>query len=287
MGVANKRRSSVSDGVYRLAIMKPTQVVVHEADHLATWLTFIGAVGGAIIVAIIAAVTAEKRLKAQLASEERRHRNQMEFDRGETDRAELRRIVDGLAKQLLIVQDVAGSARAVISTSTMLRSIDNPDLLASEKARWKATRDRLRDATDALSGYIQQLNLRLGPEAETLVELASATGDATDVIWINLAREPPTVDGAKDEIGKAYDKITKANREFVQAAHAYMQARLMKMSAQAEPSKSAIARPVEGTPPPQSRWPHLIFGRILPAGRPDEAYQRTFRRWLAARKRPG
>jgi hypothetical protein len=77
------------------------RVIENPPDHLGAWLTFVGVFFGGIIVAIITAVTTQRRLRAQLASEERRHRDQPDFDRAETDRVELRAILESLAERLL------------------------------------------------------------------------------------------------------------------------------------------------------------------------------------------
>jgi hypothetical protein len=88
------------------------RVIENPPDHLGAWLTFVGVFFGGIIVAIITAVTTQRRLRAQLASEERRHRDQPDFDRAETDRVELRAILESLAERLLAVYDAANSRLA-------------------------------------------------------------------------------------------------------------------------------------------------------------------------------
>jgi hypothetical protein len=76
----------------------PTTVyrLVSQSNNLGTWLTFTGA----ITVAVIAAGTAQWRLRSQLSAEMERELEKQSFDRGETDRAELRSILDALAEAL-------------------------------------------------------------------------------------------------------------------------------------------------------------------------------------------
>ncbi len=76
-----------------LAGMRALTVIQASSNDLPAWLAFVGA----IVVAALAALTAQWRLRVQLRSEEKRHREDLPFQRGETDRAELRMILDALA----------------------------------------------------------------------------------------------------------------------------------------------------------------------------------------------
>ena len=93
--------------------MQPIRLVQEHADHLAPWLAFFGA----LIVALIAAVTAQSRLRAQLYAEDKRHRDRLSFERGEVDRAELRTILDALAEHTYGVQE---AIVRVITTAELL-----------------------------------------------------------------------------------------------------------------------------------------------------------------------
>ena len=199
-------------------------------DHLAAWLTFIGAVGGATIVAIIAAVTAQKRLNARLASEERRHRDQFDFQRGETDRAELRSILDGLAEQLLRIEDAAGEALAAAQAYSALW---RDDISAEGRRDLRAIKDRLSNETYNLAGHRQRLNLRLGDEAMGL-DLAASESKDSAALWMPLTRDPPFAEDVLDGMQERKRAISEANRRFMTRALKYTHAWLMAMRWTAE-----------------------------------------------------
>jgi hypothetical protein len=211
----------------------PIEITQHT-DHLTAWLAFIGA----IIVASIAAVTAQWRLRAHLGSEERRHREQLEFDRAETDRAELRRILDDLAKQLLIVENAATAGRAKLAIAA------DADLASDDPGHYPTWDDQIDRFADELVGQIQRLSLRLGPEGSDLVRLATKVRTDAVRIWIALLDEGTPPGKRLENVTRSRERIVGANNEFVKQAVVYTQAQLLTPAAAA--ARDASADNVDG-----------------------------------------
>ena len=74
----------------------------------------------------------EERLKATLAAEERRLQDQLSFQRGETDRAELRRILGALAEHISILCDAVDEA-ALLAARTA-EEAKHPVLMRIQKS---------------------------------------------------------------------------------------------------------------------------------------------------------
>jgi hypothetical protein len=218
--------------------MRPIQIVQQHTDHLATWLTFVGAFFGAIIVAIIAAVTAQKRLTAQLESEERRHREQLaseerrqreqiDFDRGEADRRELRSILDALAEQLLQLEDAASSAYSDARTYSRRSGSEGAGEQATRKVR--ASAGRLYDERRKLAGHITRLRLRLGAWGRDLDKAAMKAQLASGSLVSSLNEHDPPYD-EEELLNMSSDNanIWQTNMDFMRGALRYTQARLLK-----------------------------------------------------------
>jgi hypothetical protein len=183
--------------------------LVQGADHLAPWLAFVGA----LLVATIAAVTAQARLRAQLYAEDKRHRDQLSFQRAETDRAELRQILDALAEHMHGIRD---AARGVVSMGEEVLEEEGTE----EQDYWQKRLDeyakQLANEGDAAARQIQRLRLRLGSEGSSLILSAEvARGYAQSVQWaLTLRSVPPDLQAAKD----ARDKLNSQADRFFAAA---------------------------------------------------------------------
>ncbi len=107
------------------------------------------------------------RLAAAFEAEDRRHREQLAFERGETDRAELRTILDALAEHLHAVVDVIQRA-AVLADQWR----DDGDPTGFRHARLDELGERIASSHDALTRDIERVRLRLGSGAERLLLFA-------------------------------------------------------------------------------------------------------------------
>jgi hypothetical protein len=213
--------------------MPPTQIFQQHADHLASWLTFGGAFGGALLVAIIAAVTAQKRLRLQLSAEanrltkqleaeDQRHREQLSFERGETDRAELRSILDALAKHLFQLREAVSGLIATVQN--MLEDDEGDGIDADyRKERLESRRERIGSEDDEIVRQIQRLSLRLGNEGDVLARKATMMRlHANSVRW--ATKQPSTEELAKAV--SAREQLNKLGPEFISEALKFTSARL-------------------------------------------------------------
>lgn len=159
--------------------------LVQQSDHLDPWLAFVGA----ILVALIAAVTAQARLRAQLYAEDKRHRDELKFQRGETDRAELRTILDAIGEHLNLMLDAVGE---VISTASVLDMAEDDPEHEEYWTDWLDERtEELRRETDEVANHAQRLRLRLGPEGDSLVASAEYARMYAAAIRHNLSCTTP------------------------------------------------------------------------------------------------
>ncbi len=186
--------------------------LVQQSDHLAPWLAFVGA----ILVALIAAVTAQARLRAQLYAEDKRHRDALSFRRGETDRAELRTILDAIGEHLNLMLDAVGE---VISTAEVLAmEEDDPEHEEYWTERLDERSYRLREETDDVANHTQRLRLRLGPEGQPLVQSADHARMYAAAIRHNLSSLTPAQRRDLDDARETRDRArSQADRYFDEA----------------------------------------------------------------------
>lgn len=177
--------------------MPSIHIVQSPPDHLAAWLTFIGA----LTVALIAATTAQLRLRTQLAAEEarlvkqleaedKRHLDQLAFQRGETDREELRRILDDLAQHVFALQEASSDAVAAAQTAAANWDEENANL-DYWRARFESISERIDTEVDKASRQIERVRLRLGDSGMRLVELAHLIRMRASSVGYAFIRDPP------------------------------------------------------------------------------------------------
>lgn len=198
------------------------KVLQTPPDHLGSWLTFLGVFFGGIIVAVITAVTAQRRLQAQLASEERRHRDQLRFERGEADRAELRSIIDALAERLFGLADAARSMASDMKVESQFWREEKRD--EAEKRRVEAN-DRIRVARDRITEHIERLRLRLGDEGAELVKFATDARAQAVLMWVAPRKLPVDAEELTKLTGRS-ERIRTAYRAFIAEAFRYTRAEL-------------------------------------------------------------
>lgn len=114
---------------------------------------------------------ARGRLAATLAAESRRLQERLSFERGETDRAELRQILDNVAKQLLALDEAVGSVNAVVA-GIVDEDPEDPVARSYREERLNELSARIRDASNAAGDEIERVRLRLGPDGDRLVQRA-------------------------------------------------------------------------------------------------------------------
>jgi hypothetical protein len=257
------------------------QVVVHDVDHLTTWLTVVGTVVGALSVAVIAAVTAQARLNRRLDAELQRHREQLAFNRGETDRAEVRELIDGLAEQLGLLSEAADDARTAVH---VLADDWNEDDGPIAHKSLQDAREALEHQVAGMVLRLQKLRLRLGDESKDLVELASrARGEAMTLV-AELMIFDPRRGTDLPRIDRERNRVRKLVGEFMESARRYTQAQLVR------PSATPSAPRTDGPRASQDRLlvPTLAGDDPTLRYRPDEASLKTFlrrRRAISATRR--
>jgi hypothetical protein len=168
---------------------------------------------GALAVATIAALTAQWRLRVQLRSEEQRHLEDLSFQRGETDRAELRMILDALAAPLQRLRSESGG---LVLSWLMFADLegeakDRADAMLAERVDAFA-----RDIREA-RGHEQRVRLRLGHEGDDLAEAAADAIDRSSQLEAALMSERVALDRpdealvleVKDQLKAAADRFLK------------------------------------------------------------------------------
>jgi hypothetical protein len=236
-----------------MAILAAAQTVIVRqpvTDSTPAILTIIGA----ILVAVIAAGTAQWRLRTQLAAERTRlekqleaegqtHRNQLSFERGETDRRELRSILDNLTQHLYALQDATSDVVA-LAASVAERWDDRPDA-DSWRKRSEPIFQRMSNEGDQVSRQQQRVRLRLGESGVQLAELAHrARIEAIDVRLQLTGSSPPWTAEKFEAVDKGRIQLNERFARFQIEALRFTRAELH------EPVPLA---PVDGDPAPLNK----------------------------------
>jgi len=244
------------------------QVVVHDVDHLTTWLTVVGTLVGALSVGAIAAVTAQVRLNRRLDSELLRHREQLAFSRGETDRAEIRGLIDGLAEQLGLLSEAADDARTTVHVLADDWSEDDGPI--AHKSLQEA-REALEARVEGMVLRLQKLRLRLGDDSKNMINLASGARSEAITLMAELRIFDPRTTDDIPRIDRERDRIRKHVGQFMESARRYTEAQLV-----AAAEKTGNARR-DGLPAVQEAV-GSASSKVSFRYRPDEAAVKTFLR---------
>jgi hypothetical protein len=126
------------------------------------------------------ALAAERdRLAATLEAEEKRHRDQLTFEREETDLSELRRILDALAEALFTIQNTVEQ----LTTMMMLDAEHPTDVRESSTAgHYDEAQKQLYVEERRVARHVERLRLRLGDEGSQLVKLATEIRDRAGTV---------------------------------------------------------------------------------------------------------
>lgn len=169
-----------------------TVILREPADHTAAWLAFIGAV----LVALIAAGTAQWRLRRQLSDEAKRLGSQLDHDRHMADVADLRRVL----KRALDVYE----RRRQLVEQMHLKATGSPIRTRPMEELQQAV-----DATfDVQQSTTNSLRIRLGlddPLYQAVVALSSKLGD-----MVSAVGHPAEYAAAEAERGAAYQAAVAA-----------------------------------------------------------------------------
>ena len=212
----------------------PIRLAQQPSDHLAVWLAF----SGAIIVALIAAATAQWRLTAQLRAEDQRQQDRLSFERGETDRSELRRILDTLAEHVLGLHEGVGQLNAAAAN---LVEDDDPDLRDYRKDRLQEIAGEIREHSRAAGDQIERLGLRLGPEGARLVQYATFLRLRSSTVGDFVLQG--VTDESVERIAVEREEIRGLREKFMAEALKFTEARLHKPAAEKAPGPSSAPPP--------------------------------------------
>lgn len=147
--------------------------------------------------------------------------DQLAFERGQTDRAELRILIDRLADCLLKLRDAVA-----LATTHAAMSIDNAfsteDRRESQTSLFESL-PRIQQAVVATSDQVERLRLRLGADGANLVALATSAAE----VGSRLRDIPSRLD--RDEVeymAAAHTKIGEIREHFMTEALRFTAAEL-------------------------------------------------------------
>ena len=207
-----------------LKVLIAQQTVQQSADHTAAWLAF----GGALLVALVAAGTAQWRQRVEL-----RHA------REQADLAELRELLDECAKQIFEASD----ALVKLTSQVMFSAESGPPLLADEAVELfgetrqvkdlpagelRTYHDRYSVASHPLHGFYQRVTLRLGTAHPVAQALRAVLRDSPNTYAMyDLLSATERISAERHRaLTELTSPIGAAQRQFLAAAHAVVGPRL-------------------------------------------------------------
>lgn len=147
------------------------------------------------------------------------HRSQLRFQRGETDRAEVKAILDAIVENIYQAQMLTGELQAIEFYA------GNE---ADPSARWK--RDaapyapRLNEIRLTLLSDLTRLGLRLGTASTTMAQaVGAAANDIQAVATMALSKI-----GVRDHLRQHHEAIQDCRLKFSEQAQAFTLAKLIK-----------------------------------------------------------
>jgi hypothetical protein len=181
----------------RPAILGAVIVVAAASSSSNTLVGIIAGIASGVVVALISAYIQSKnttrtikhekdvlkktlgadedRLGATLKAEREQLETQLSFQRGETDRAELRGLLDQLAAHLLALDELSALLKDMVET-VLARSADedeDDEFKELQAGHFSEIGDKLSAASRASGNIIEQLRLRLGGEGTDLMGAAA------------------------------------------------------------------------------------------------------------------
>ncbi len=161
-----------------------------------------------------------QRLVATLEAEDRRLREQLSFQRGETDRAELRGILDAVTEQFLAMNDAVEEGRTQWGVKGLLST--EPVAAENWKREARELSERIIDARSAVGDQVERLRLRLGAGGENLVRFVSDARQCSFDIAYSLngvigAASPEWVSASGRHIDELRGKFIYEARRFTEA----------------------------------------------------------------------
>jgi hypothetical protein len=199
-------------------------------DHLPAWLAF----SGAAIVALIAAVTAERRLNKQLKAEgerlgkqleaeQERLESQLAHDRQLADLAELRTILDDGAARLTTILDKYTDVWGVLPSKGQEHS---PEKLSA----MKTTLEAVWPEVWPIYGITERLELRLGQGAPIVKAMRGVSDKISQQIeemngWAEFPDEGELEEARRTYLAEVASARGAFLKEAEKLAHAVTQSR--------------------------------------------------------------
>ncbi len=145
------------------------------------------------------------------------HRSQLRFQRGETDRAEVKAILDSILENIYLAQMVSGH---LLSVSFYAGNEEDPSI------RWQAEApefgDQLADVHLKLLSDLNRIGLRLGDAAGAMVDKIAAT--ANDISAVETMSRAKI--GIHDRLREHFEAIQECRIDFSERARQFTLARL-------------------------------------------------------------
>jgi hypothetical protein len=217
-------------------------------------------------------------LRATLAAERERLETRVSFERGETDRAELRAILDQLAAHLSALWILSSRLDGMVA-SIVKRGVDDEDkdgFEALQRRLISKVADDLSTARTAATNSIDQLRLRLGDESQGVLRAATAVCFAAGAVREKASNREPSR-AILAQIKKHRDEMEDYRTTFNTRAFEFTQAHLHRPD---QDGRAVAPNHGDASQPPND---------VSLQYRPDEAFIRTFlrrRRTLGVLRHP-
>jgi hypothetical protein len=172
------------DDTRRVLLVLAASATGNGSSSTVAILALVAAIVAAVVGPIVAGVFLLRNTRRTLDAEDRRLRRRLAFERAQTDRTEVRQLLDALA-DLLYEIDRQTASYEYVSDQVVHRVSDS----ARPGQAWEEREDRARETLRSIServeelyraaiNQLERLRLRLGDEGAALVSLAVETYDA-------------------------------------------------------------------------------------------------------------
>jgi hypothetical protein len=203
-----------------------THVVNVYTSSGINWETIAAIAGGSlatIVAAVVSAVVVQNTTKQTLVAEEQRLKTRLEFERSETDRPELRAILDPLSTHLERLVWYLGIITGFTAPS-VVESNPNGEVSAWLKKQLAPPLKTVADEMKAITPLQDQLRLKLGARGANLERLAKGIKD--EAVIIQLAASFRVGVEESQRIAESFNRANAFIREFVEEAQPFTGTRL-------------------------------------------------------------
>jgi hypothetical protein len=175
-----------------------------------TLIVGIGAVVGAIVAASIAAISAGRHQKRQLAENAERQRDELQHDRHLVDLQELRGVSD----------------EATSNLNAATRALTDAARVWAERPVGDTVLDALREAEQAVAGSARRIRIRLGDDNATAAYREAAQSLSESVRLIEAGTEPASSAERSAQADAMTDEFAALRERFFTEAHRIVESRL-------------------------------------------------------------